>query len=358
MYDEFALPAPSRVIRHTRQDNIASSIYKALPEMAPDIVLLYGDLDATLHAAFACVERGLPTIHVESGYRSRDPDDPEEKARVLVDHCATHRIAFSSAMRSNLTDEGIPENTISIFGNPALQTLSSRLASDRVPVEDDASGLVLIHHDENLVSAQHLELILERIEQLANKFPLTIVVYQGLRRRLQRHRLIGRLEAIVDAQVVPALKYSDFVERLLRVSFVVTDCISVNVECSFLRKPCFVLRRATPLRGPNPQSVLVENLSQADLGSMIADLMTAGPAPRVVDLEQLAPHTMSRSWSCFLRLLERDRGSPHRVHSRADHLPCGCRPPLRHREIREACMASTGAKILDRVQEGSCHNDN
>jgi UDP-N-acetylglucosamine 2-epimerase (non-hydrolysing) len=292
VYEQFAIPTPMISVRSPESNDIEDRIFNALSEINPAVVLLYGDLEPTLHGARASIRRGLPSIHIEAGYRNHDPQDPEEKVRSQVDRLVTHRIAFSTWMVSNLTKDRIPKQTISVFSNPALHTLYSRLQAYRALItEQDTgllSGLVLFHHNENLASAHRLEFLLDQLEQLANKFPLTVILYEKLNQKLHEYGLTERPKSISDARLVPSLEYTAYIQTLSSVSFVVTDCTSIGVECSFLCKPCFVLRKHSPLNDLSPIHILMKDLPK-DLTSTVADVVTASPKTKSVNLDQLYP---------------------------------------------------------------------
>src|SRR5690606_32478540 len=55
---------------------------------SPDLVVVFGDVDATLAVAIAAKREGHLVAHVEAGLRSRDRRMPEELNRLMVDSIA------------------------------------------------------------------------------------------------------------------------------------------------------------------------------------------------------------------------------------------------------------------------------
>ncbi len=76
-------------------------------ELAPDVVLVYGDTNSTLAGALAGAQAGIATAHVEAGMRSFDRSMPEELNRVLADHASTLLLCSSSVAVENLRREAV-----------------------------------------------------------------------------------------------------------------------------------------------------------------------------------------------------------------------------------------------------------
>ena len=88
------MPAPAaraerrRRHEHRQTARILAALEPVLDELAPELVLVYGDTNSTLAGALAAAQARHPVGHVEAGMRSFDRAMPEELNRVLTDHAS------------------------------------------------------------------------------------------------------------------------------------------------------------------------------------------------------------------------------------------------------------------------------
>ena len=92
-------------------------------ELAPDVVVVVGDVNSTLACALVTAKLGLPLAHVEAGLRSGDRSMPEEINRLVTDRVSDYLFAPSADAVANLRAEGIPEEQIHLVGNVMVDTL-------------------------------------------------------------------------------------------------------------------------------------------------------------------------------------------------------------------------------------------
>lgn len=279
--DDFELPYIDRLTRRTVED-LSEEIAKALRQVSPDLVLLYGDLPTTEAATPACCAFPVPFVHIESGYRSGDLTDPEERVRIHTSRLARHRIAFSENMRSRLLRENIDPSTVSVFGHAALQTLDRRLSAMMELVEPalEPRALVTFHHDENLNSTERLEIIYKQLERLSADCALRIILYQRTRQRLAKVDLLSAIEDLAQdlphlprVEILSTLSYDRYLYQLLRATFVLTDSSTMQDECAFLHKPCLVMREFTPREGDlGSETRLIRKLEATDLSESVGAL--------------------------------------------------------------------------------------
>jgi len=301
--DDFELPPAADVIRTDSRDVALREMSRAFQNIGPDVVLLYGDLDLTLVGLEVAMHHGLPVVHIESGYRSGDLDDPEERTRIEVDRLAVHRIVFSDYMAQNLSREGFSTSSYSRYDNPAWLSLAARLPriqDGAAKRESPPTGLATLHHDENLLDANRVTLFLNQLQYVAKSYHLTFILYQRTRTGLARLGLLDRLSEL-SVEVVSTMSYDSYVRHLARASFVVTDSSGLQDDCQFLRKPCFVARRATSRREPTTPVIELIGERQPE------DVVTMVEAALLTDSGQATgPPRLDRSYDeSFLELLRR-----------------------------------------------------
>ena len=106
---------------------VLTGMRDVLNEAQPDMVLVHGDTTTSTAAALAAFYRQIPVGHVEAGLRTHDIYSPwpEELNRQITGRIASCNFAPTPLSRKNLTDEGVPENRITVTGNTVIDALFS-----------------------------------------------------------------------------------------------------------------------------------------------------------------------------------------------------------------------------------------
>lgn len=109
---------------HTRQTAATMVAFEeVINEFRSDIVLVYGDVIATVATALVCAKLMIPVGHVEAGLRSFDRSMPEEINRLLTDQISGFLFTPSKDADENLVREGILNSKIHFVGNVMIDTL-------------------------------------------------------------------------------------------------------------------------------------------------------------------------------------------------------------------------------------------
>ncbi|MBD0291911.1 MAG: UDP-N-acetylglucosamine 2-epimerase, partial [Thermoleophilia bacterium] len=131
-------------------------IERAVLDVEPAAVVVFGDTNSTLAGALAAAKLGTPVAHVEAGLRSWDRSMPEELNRIVVDHLASLLLAPSDTAVANLRREGIGEGVhqvgdVMYDANLALAPLARERSTALADagVAPGAYALLTLHREAN-----------------------------------------------------------------------------------------------------------------------------------------------------------------------------------------------------------------
>jgi UDP-N-acetylglucosamine 2-epimerase (non-hydrolysing) len=229
------------------------AVLDAHPPLAPDAVLVVGDVNSTLACALVAAKRGTPVIHVEAGLRSGDRHMPEEINRVLTDQLSELLLTSEEGARANLLREGIAPERIHFTGNVMIDSLRQQQPRAVKPATTLLAhghtcpaeyGLVTLHRPSNVDDAVQLEALLRALGQLSCQLPLLFPIHP---RTLASLRLAG-LEALLARQAIvclPPLGYLEMLGLMQGACLVLTDSGGIQEESTALGVPCLTLRANT-----------------------------------------------------------------------------------------------------------------
>lgn len=218
----------------------------------PDLVVVAGDVNATMACALAAVKLGIPVAHVESGLRSRDWSMPEEVNRVLTDRMSSLLFTHSPEARDNLVAEGIPADRVHYVGNTMIDSLYRRLPEaeqravwKRFGLQRDAYILVTLHRPSNVDDPGQLVGIVNGLLGLAARgIPAVFPIHPRTLRALEERGQKSRLDR-AGVRCSPPLGYLDFLSLQAGAGAVLTDSGGIQEESSALGVKCYTLRKNT-----------------------------------------------------------------------------------------------------------------
>ena len=219
-----------------------------LLEVAPDVVLVPGDVNSTLAAALAAAKLGIPVGHIEAGLRSFDRTMPEEINRVLADAVSDLLFIHSPEARDNLIREGASPDAIHAVGNTMIDTLVAmrpRIEALGAPAAHGlkkGSYLVVTLHRPALVDGPLLAETLEQLQALSRQ--MTVLFPAHPRTREGIARLGGEL-GDTRLRIIEPVGYVEFLGLVMGAAGVLTDSGGIQEETTFLGVPCFTLRDNT-----------------------------------------------------------------------------------------------------------------
>jgi UDP-N-acetylglucosamine 2-epimerase (non-hydrolysing) len=217
-----------------------------LADLAPDAVVVVGDVNSTLACALVTAKAGPLLAHVEAGLRSRDWSMPEEVNRVATDRVSDYLLAPSPDAVVNLRAEGYREDQVHLVGNVMIDTLLANLQRARergvlaqYGVAPGEYGLVTLHRPANVDDPAVLSGLLKALGEIAGSCPLLLPVHPRAAGRLADLGVPG------GVRLVPPAGYLDFIALQDGARIVLTDSGGVQEETTALGVPCVTLRDNT-----------------------------------------------------------------------------------------------------------------
>jgi UDP-N-acetylglucosamine 2-epimerase (non-hydrolysing) len=217
-----------------------------LDELAPDVVVVVGDVNSTLACAVVAAKAGCLVAHVEAGLRSRDWTMPEEVNRVVTDRVSDYLFAPSPDAVENLRLEGYRADQVHLVGNVMVDTLLANL--DRAqgrPVLEDLGleprryALVTLHRPANVDDLSTLAALMDALGAIAADCPIVFPLHPRTRERM------GDSPVPAGVQLLEPLGYLDFIALEAAAAVVLTDSGGVQEETTVLGVPCLTLRENT-----------------------------------------------------------------------------------------------------------------
>lgn len=215
--------------------------------VAPDAVVVVGDVNSTLACTLVAAKLMIPVAHVEAGLRSRDRSMPEELNRLCTDQLSDWLFTTSPDADDNLRSEGVAADRVFLVGNVMIDTLlhsRDRVdpdVLDRYGVQPRAFALLTLHRPSNVDDPAVLDRLLCAAEQVAADIPVLFPVHPRTRETLKR---TGRSPA-PGVRLLEPLPYLDFLGLMDRAHVVLTDSGGIQEETTVLGTPCLTLRETT-----------------------------------------------------------------------------------------------------------------
>jgi UDP-N-acetylglucosamine 2-epimerase (non-hydrolysing) len=285
---------------HARQTaEIMTRFEPLLPDLSPDLVLVYGDVNSTVAAALVCSKLRIPVGHVEAGLRSFDRSMPEEINRVLTDQLADLLFTPSDDGNLNLAREGVSAEQVHLVGNVMIDTLVQMLpAAERQPIPGvpERFALVTLHRPANVDDPAWLQEMLQSLQTIAEDLAVVFPVHP--RTREQIARLDHNGSGARGLMLLDPLPYLTFLALQRKATVVITDSGGIQEETTFLGIPCLTVRENTErpitvqagtnmLVGRDPRRLLVQLepiLSGRWKKGRIPPLWDGHAAERIVDV--------------------------------------------------------------------------
>ncbi len=245
--------APGQTL-YQSTSRILAGLEPVLLAERPDVILVQGDTTSTLCGAMAGFYSRIPVGHVEAGLRTGDlmAPFPEEMNRVVTTRLATLHFAPTESSATNLLNESVPRDRISVTGNPGIDAVlyvrgrleRGELAGGSWPTFDAARRIIAVTAHRRESFGEGFERICRALLRLSRRSDVQIVFPVHPNPNVQGP--VNRyLKDVPNILLTEPLEYIQFVDLMRRAHFLITDSGGVQEEGPSLGKPVLVMRDKT-----------------------------------------------------------------------------------------------------------------
>ena len=216
----------------------------------PDWVLVYGDTNSTLAGALSARISQIPLAHIEAGLRSFNRQMPEERNRVLTDHCSDLLFCPTQNAVKLLASEGIRQG-VHLIGDTMYDAVRqfSEIARHRSTILDDLNlrskefVLATIHRPYNTDVATNLQNIFSALREMDDT--VVFPVHPRTRQRMAALDGIVQFSSSRHVKVLEPVGYLDMLVLEQNARLILTDSGGVQKEAFFFAVPCVTIRSET-----------------------------------------------------------------------------------------------------------------
>jgi len=250
-FDQLDIPKPDYVLgingltHNQLLGSLLIALDKIIPEIAPQLVVVYGDTNSTLAGALAAKKRNIPIAHIEAGIRTGNEEMPEESNRYLTDRMAQINFCCTYKGMENLRSEGYGREPIpsTYFNCGDLMLDACRYFKDRARNEYFPEGLGItgpfilasIHREENTEKPGRLENIIEGLNLIHKQIQVVLPLHPKTKMILEKRKIE------TDFIVAGAMGYLEMLALMQKCQAVITDSGGLCREAFFLQKKLIVV---------------------------------------------------------------------------------------------------------------------
>jgi len=225
---------------------------EVLLDSQPDLVVVVGDVNATLACSITAKKLNIDVAHLEAGLRSYDMDMPEEINRLVTDSIVDYYWTPSIDANENLVRAGVDSAKISFVGNvmiDSLEQMRSAIELESIINEFELSkygyAVATFHRPSNVDSKEDVLQVVEVLSSIASKLPIVIPIHPRTRQKLIDFDLLVALENQSNVFVTSPLSYKKFMALVCDAKFILTDSGGIQEESTYLGIPCLTFRDNT-----------------------------------------------------------------------------------------------------------------
>ena len=251
-FEELAIPQPDYNLgigggTHAQMTGrMMIAIEEVLQKEQPDWLLVYGDTNSTLAAAFAAAKLHIKICHVEAGCRTHNRNNPEEINRICTDHVSTLLLASTQSGYEELCKEGLGTKA-QVVGDPmydAFLEYSGRLKPEEITFS-------LLQGSENKLPPEYYYLTCHREENTNDDALLQIframevldapVVYPVHPRNKERALRLQEQHTFRNILLTQPVGYLESACMVRNAKKIITDSGGLQREAFFAGKQCVTI---------------------------------------------------------------------------------------------------------------------
>lgn len=228
--------------------NVLFETEKILKLYEPDAVVILGDTNSALGGIVA-KRMKIPLFHLEAGNRCFDDNVPEEINRRIMDHISDVNMVYTENQRLYLLAEGVAKDRIFIMGSPMHEVIlehaiaiDSSDAMEKLGLEEDGFFLVNLHRDENIEIPHNLEIIIDTLNTIAEKYECDVILstHPRLMKKIEKDNIVFHDRV----KVLKPLGFLDYVNLQTNAKCVISDSGTIAEESAILGFPAITIRNA------------------------------------------------------------------------------------------------------------------
>jgi len=218
----------------------------------PQLVIVVGDVNATIACALVASKLHILIAHIEAGLRSFDKNMPEETNRILTDHISDYLFATCEDGKKNLLKEGIDKKKIFFVGNIMIDTLLKQQTKSKkskilknLNIKPKEYALLTLHRPSSVDNKKILKTLLETFHIIQKKIKIIYPIHPRTKKRIKEFGFEKYLKQMENFITIPPLGYLDMICLLNNAKFLLTDSGGLQEESTTLKISCLTLRKNT-----------------------------------------------------------------------------------------------------------------
>jgi len=213
----------------------------------PQLVIVVGDVNATIACALVASKLHIKLAHIEAGLRSFNKQMPEEINRILTDHISDYLFCPTETAVKHLKKEGITKNVYNVgdlmydafLKNIKIAEKKSKIL-EILKLKPKEYYLATIHRAENTNDRKKMKEIFNAFCEIKN---IVIPCHPRAKKYLKEYKLWDKINK--NIKIIKPIGYFDMMWLLKNARKTITDSGGLQKEAYFAKTPCLTLRDQT-----------------------------------------------------------------------------------------------------------------